>query len=216
MSLKPGILRLALQMDRFEAPGPKLFAFPLRHCYIESMRTNETLRKSQLEKWAIRVRTRHPDKDNYDGVVLTFSRSLVVLQEEENFEFAGVMVLPRTSIKSLRDNKYDKCANEILRQNGQMRRLTRAAWVRELQTVRQTILEVKKRGIWPAIETVRQGESALYIGPILHATQRSLTLRCYDAAGKWEDEYTIAYREIFRIEIWSAYTKHFNAYMKRL
>jgi hypothetical protein len=173
-----------------------------------------TLQKSCRQKWAIHINTTHPDKDTYGAIVLTHSKSLVVFQEERAFELDGINILPRTSIESVRDTEVEQCCNLILRENGQMRRLSGAKWIRELKTIRQAIQVLYQRKIWPAIEVVWDDQSALYIGPITAVTNRNFRLLCYDAAGEWEKEYTIAHREVFRIDFWGAYTNHFNAHMK--
>jgi len=141
-------------------------------------------------------------------------KNLIILHEEENFELKGIVVLPRHNIKSLRDNKYDKCGNSILRHNGQINFLSRSRWIRQLKSIRQTIEELHKRRIWPGIETVTGNDSAYFLGPIVDTTQRSFNLHCYDAAGQWEDIYKITYKEVFAIEFWNAYTRHFNEYMR--
>jgi hypothetical protein len=54
----------------------------------------------------------------------------------------------------------------------------------------------------------------LFIGPITEVGSEQFSLRCYDAAGRWEKVYELRYDEIFRIEFDSQYCNHFNEYMK--
>ena len=46
------------------------------------------LEKSLKKKWSLRLRTKHPYGDNYDGIVLHLSKEVVILHEEES-EFPG-------------------------------------------------------------------------------------------------------------------------------
>jgi hypothetical protein len=181
------------------------------------MRVTEKYRKSLDEKWCLRFKTRHPDGDNYDGVVTQINREFIVLREEDDFEFDGITILPKKSIKGCRDGKYEQCCNEILRENGAIRKCDSPRWLNGCETLPEVIRELKRRDIWPGVETIFAGNSktAFYIGPITRAADDCFYLRCYDAAGKWEKEYELTYDEIFRIEFNSRYCNQFNAYMRK-
>lgn len=173
-------------------------------------------RKSLDERRGVHFQTTHPDGDAYRGVVTHLRPGFVVLREEVDFEFDGFLVLPRRSIKSVRDGKYERCANDILRQRGALKRLRPARWLDPCATLPELIAALMRRRVWPAVETLPApgGESSLYLGPLTGVGGDSFTLWCYDAAGRWEAEYEIGYAEVFRIEFDSRYCRHFNAYMR--
>ena len=54
--------------------------------------------KSMREQWSLRFKTKHPDGDNYDGVVTHVKPGFIVLREERDFEFDGLIVLPKRFI----------------------------------------------------------------------------------------------------------------------
>ena len=172
--------------------------------------------KSLAERWCMRFKTTHPDGDSYAGIVTHVKPGFIVLREEESFELDGVIILPKRSVKGVRDGKYDRCCNEVLRQNGALKRLRPARWLDSSETLPQVIASMMRRGVWPAVETVpeRGEDGALYIGPISEAGSDRFSIWCYDAAGSWEKEYELGYDEIFRIEFDSKYCNHFNRYMK--
>jgi hypothetical protein len=172
--------------------------------------------KSLAEQWCMRFKTTHPDGDNYAGIVTHVKPGFIILREEESFELDGVLILPKRSIKGIRDGKYDRCCNEILRQNGALKKLRPVRWLDSCETIPQVISSMMRRDVWPAIETVPEpgDDGALYVGPITGAGSDGFSLWCYDAAGRWEKEYELGYDEIFRIEFDSKYCNHFNRYMK--
>lgn len=180
------------------------------------MRITSKYQKSLSQQWCLRFKTRHPEQDNYDGVVMLIRPTFIVLCEEEGFEFDGIVILPKKVISGYRDNKFDRCCNEIIRQNGALKKLKIPAWLKACQTIPQVLTEMMERGIWPGIEHIspNNSESAFYIGPINDTTKEGVYIYCYDAAGKWEKEYYLSYQNIFRIELESKYCKYFNQYMK--
>lgn len=181
------------------------------------MSLTEKYRKSLDKKWCLRFKTRHPDGDNYDGVVTQIKRNFIVLREEEAFEFDGIIILPKRFIKAYRDGKYEQCYNEILRENGAIRKCYSPRWLNACETLPEVISAIKRRDVWPGVETTFAGNSktAFYLGPITRVADGCFYLRGYDAAGKWEQEPELTYDEIFRLEFNSKYCNQFNAYMRR-
>ncbi|MBK8465596.1 MAG: hypothetical protein IPL32_07165 [Chloracidobacterium sp.] len=180
------------------------------------MGLSQKYKKSLDEKWCMRFKTLHPDGDAYDGIVLHLSNELIALGEMRDFEFDGINVFPRNAIKGYRDNKFDRCCNQILFGNGQLKRLRVAKWLNACETFNQLALVLMKRDIWPAVEVVfKDGDRALYVGPIVEVKNKHFSINCYDAAGKWEKVYRLKFNEVFRFEFGSKYTNHFNNYMRQ-
>jgi hypothetical protein len=173
-------------------------------------------KKSLNDQWCLRFKTCHPDGDEFDGVVIQIAREFIVLREEVNFEFDGVVVLPKSRIKGCRDNKYERCRNELLRHNGAIRKCRSVPWLSSCGTLPDVIGKLKARDVWPAIEVVFNGNSrsAFYLGTLTHIGSDRCVLRSYDAAGKWEKAYDLSYDEIFKIEFDNKYCRHFNAFMR--
>lgn len=164
----------------------------------------------------MRFNTTHPGGDSYDGVVVAVGEDFIALREEEGFVFDGIQVLPSRVIDSVRDDRYDRCANEIIRVNGNLNRLKCPAWLLKCSSLNDVISSVNRRSIWPAIEVLSDdgNEGVLYLGPITHMEDVSFKLHCYDATGKWEREYKLNLGELFRIEFDSNYCNNFNRYMQ--
>lgn len=175
---------------------------------------NKHLSESKNRKRLIRIRAKDPDKMNIDGIVLEDTRSFVTLLKVADFEPDGIVVVPKKWIKGIQDGEFEVCANEVIRFSGMLERGELFEWPSNLTSLADVFAYLKERDIWPAIEIVYNGDSALYVGPITEISKRWLRVYCYDAIGQWEKEYEIEFAEIFRIEIESRYTRHFNAFMK--
>jgi hypothetical protein len=174
------------------------------------------LKKSMNRRWCLRFRTKHPDGDNFDGVVTHIKDEFIALHEERDFEFDGVVILPKKVIKGFRDSRFERCRNKILRENGSIRKIRSLRWLVSCGTLQDVMQEIMTRGIWPAVETLFHGgkKSAFFLGPIMSTSDDHFSLRCYDAAGHWEKKYKLSYDEIFKVEIDSRYCRIFNAYMR--
>jgi hypothetical protein len=180
------------------------------------MSVSKKIKKSFAESWCMKFKTRHPEGDSYDGIVVHLTNEFVALQTLDDFEFDGVNVFWKSALKGFRDNKFDICMNGILHNNGQLRRLRIPLWLKKCETFSDLILTLKKREIWPAIEVIGEDDSGcLYIGPITAIEKANFSVECYDAAGKWDGVAKFGFNEVFRLEFGTRYTKHFNNYMKR-
>lgn len=180
------------------------------------MNLENKFNESLKNKWCVRFKTAHPDKDVYDGVIIYNKSEFIVLHEEEGFEFDGFIIIPKKFIKKIRDGKYEKCCNQIIRQNGEIENLSAPDWIASCNNIRQLIKALKSEEIWAGIEIVfnQETKSAFYIGPITRIGTKNFYIKCYDATGKWEKEYKLSYQEIFKIEFDSKYCNHFNKFMK--
>ncbi len=183
-----------------------------------SINLERKLAKSKLERWLIRLETSHPDGNTFDGVVLAFTKDLIVLRAERDFEFDGIQVLARKFVTGFRDGRVERCHNQILERERESRRIELPRWMGSLETIAQVVATLKNRDIWPIVEIIfdNGNDSAFYLGPLLKIRDTEFTLRCYDGAGKWEKGYEIANDEVLRIEFGDKYSNTFNAYMRSM
>jgi len=173
----------------------------------------KVLEKSKNNMWLIRLKTKHPDSDEFDGIVLHYNNTNLVFCLYDNFEFESIMILPRKWISGYRDSEFEICTNEIIRFNKQIENIPGLGWLKEVNSIRDILIKIKEQNIWPIIEAIHDDDSALYIGPITNVKSNSVEIDCYDATGEWEDLYDVRFSEIFKIEIFDKYSKHFNAFM---
>lgn len=153
-------------------------------------------------------------EENYDGIVVQVTSKVVVFACEKDFEFDGYQVLLRDRIIGYRNSKFEKCYTHIITQNSQLYKIQPPKWVYDIDDIESVVKKIKKHGIWPAVETIYNSESAFYIGPITSISSKLFKLYCYDAAGKWEKEYEFSFGDVIRLEWGSKYCNHFNKFMK--
>jgi hypothetical protein len=163
----------------------------------------------------VRILTRHIDGDKYDAIILKSNPSLVLLQILDEFQCNGILLLPTKHIKGLRFSKFEHLWDRVLLDCGELEKVKRLPWLIKIESPRDMLEECRRRKIWPIVETQSKGASALYIGPITEIHDKGFNLFCYDAAGKWEKNYYLSYKDIFKIEIFDNYSTHFNRFMKK-
>ena len=177
-------------------------------------------KKSKEQQWALRFRTCHPESDNYDGVVTHIERSFIVMRETYNFDFDGVLVLPKRVLKGCRDGKHEKCYNRILRFNGNIKNAVTPKWLNSCQSVQDVLKQLKSRDIWPCIEILFELdgkiETDFFIGPIVRIEDDKFWIHDYDVTGNWGQEYDIDFCDILKIEFNNKYSTEFNKYMRSL
>jgi len=173
----------------------------------------QTITKSLKEKWCIRLKIKNDVVEDYDGVVVHVGRSVVVLQQEKDFEFDGYQCFSKKNIVGYRDGKFEVCTNAVLKYSKTISQVEKLKWFAKVNTISEFLSEVQKRDIWPAVELICNSESAFYIGPVGDVGPKEFYLHCYDAEGVWEKEYELSCTEVVRVEIFSKYCEYFNNYM---
>lgn len=163
--------------------------------------TKKIFEKSQKCKQIIRLNTKHPDGDSYVGVVLGFSKSVVILHEVKDFEFVGVNTIARKFIQGFRDSSFEETQDKILKHNKQIAKLSRKRWIADVVNIKSALEKCSKRKIWPIVEIVKNNESWVYIGPITHVGKRKFSIYCYDANGIWECDYSIRGRSQLLLKV---------------
>jgi hypothetical protein len=174
-------------------------------------------KKSLENRWVTRLETSLPDGETYNGVVTQSHRHIVAMRELRDFNFDGVIILPKKIVTGFRDGEFEECTNAIVRESGEIRKAKSPRWLDSCSSIKAVLHSLHARNIWPAVESLFADgtETALYLGPIVETGEQSFKFHCYDAAGKWDQVYELAYAAICRIEIDSLYTNAFNSYMKR-
>lgn len=180
------------------------------------MKVISKLKKSLAEQCCMRITTAAPEgEQHYNGVVMLIRDSFVVLREERDFEFQGLVVLPRKVITGYRDGKPEKCLNQILRHNKQLARLKSPRWLGPCETLPALLRALMKKYIWPSVEIDLEHDAQFYIGPLREVREDGFLIQHYTAEGKWEKVYAIDYDWLRKIEFGDRYSKHFNAFMRQ-
>ena len=176
------------------------------------------IKKSKEKKWSILFRTKHPEGDRFRGVVTEIKRSFIVLREEYELDFDGIIIAPKKYLKGCRDTKHEAISNRILRYTGAIKKAKSPKWLNNCDNLPDVILQIKKRDIWPIIEIIFdfEGEtiSDFYLGRIVEIKNEGFMMQPYDSTGNWDELYYIEYKEIFKIQFEDQYSTIFNDYMR--
>jgi len=169
------------------------------------------LKYSLKNNHIIRFYLRHPTDKYYSGIVLNFTKNIIVFQDETDFELGSVSIMPKSQIKGVRLSKYEKVWHKVLKNSGGLESLCKKPWVVKIDSIKRALELLEKKGIWPAVEVKHsKKDTGLYLGPITKIKKSSFTQNCYDSAGKWDGEYRIKFKDVFCIQVFHQYTKKFN------
>lgn len=172
------------------------------------------LKKSLRDKIAIQFAVPQKDDPDFVGVVVRLTSEFVALREINNFETVGIQIFRLDAIGEFLENGNRRCANQVLKANGQLEKLRPPKWLDKCETMHDVFLQLQKRDIWPSIE-VKDGEDEWYLlGTITHVEEAGINIRHYDAHGKWEKPTPVSLQYITSIQFDGPYEKHFGNYMK--
>ena len=174
--------------------------------------------KSKNKKWMVRFHTIHPDGDNYDGIVTNIKRNFIVIRETRELALDGIVVLPKKVLRGWRDSKFEASYNRILRYTGAIKKAKSPKWLEKCHSLSDVVRHLRMKNIWPMVEILfnkgRKKETDFFIGEIKEINDEGFWIRSYAATGKWEKEYPIEFKEIFKIEFDDPYSTIFNDYMR--
>ena len=91
--------------------------------------------KSLAKNWCLHLKTRHPDDDNYHGIVIHIKPKFIALAKISDFEFDGVEILLKKFVKGYRDGKYEKCTNELIVKSGELTKLQSLQWLDKCESI---------------------------------------------------------------------------------
>lgn len=179
------------------------------------MSLSEKLKKSLYEKWCMRFKISVAEVEEWDGIVVHIGRDFVAISQEYDFEVDGLMIFPKRVLKGYRDDRFERCFNEILRENGQIKKAVAPKWLTNCTRLVDALQYCYHKDIWPAIDIVYEEKGLLYLGPLVDVNEKELKIYGYDADGSWEMVYTLSLKEICRVEINSRYCRTFNNFMRK-
>lgn len=149
------------------------------------------------------------DKSYWYYYINDFNDKFVLGQEENDFELNGYTIRNLDELKKA-EIKNDVC-EEINRLNGVAGQIKApeidiSSW----QSIFNSLLEC---GEWVIVEN--ENDEIFHIGTILKAGKNKLTMREFDADGKWQEETKIPYKEITSVSFKTRYIDNWRKYLER-
>jgi len=181
------------------------------------MKVDRVIKKSLKKRLPVRLITR-PEGEAYDGIVLKDGRDYVAMACVPDLKFDGLVILPKKYIRGFREGKFEKTLNEIIRSNGEIKKMKGPAWLLKCGEMKDVLRQLFERKIWPIVHVVfdKEKHSEMYIGPIMGGDekQKAFTIRHYSATAKWKYKQFIYFRQVQMVQWGDNYSKIFNKFMQ--
>jgi hypothetical protein len=116
------------------------------------------------------------------GYVLAQSSQLVLIHNVEDFHLDGFAVIRVSDIELARSGKYERFLSKVLRKARMSAQLEVAAVV-SLRNVGECLTSLKGRLV--TVECEDPSVDRFYCGRILRVGKRHVSLRTFDASGRW-------------------------------
>ena len=166
----------------------------------------------------LRVSIREPAGENFNGVPLAFSDTLLLLWSVYDFQPWGYVAIPRRSIATFRSGRFERFADRVIAGEGLIPRVRARARVR-LDSMHSLFDDLRRRRQNIALETVaplRTGvpyQSSFHLGRITAVEDDAVFLRTVTALGGWDRRpRRIDFESVEYVEFDDPYTRTFSKY----
>ena len=149
------------------------------------------------------------DKSYWYYYINDFNDKFVLGQEENDFELNGYTIRNFDELQKA-EIKNDVC-EEINRLNGVAEQI-KAPQI-DISSWQIIFNSLRECGEWAIVEN--ENEDIFHIGIILKAGKNKLTMREFDADGKWQEETKIPYIEITSVSFKTRYIDNWRKYLER-
>jgi hypothetical protein len=159
----------------------------------------------------------YPGEPTQNGFVLGLGRDLVLLHQFHDFYPEGYTALRAADVKRVRSGEHERFWEEMFRGEGLMDQVGISYEV-PLDDFRSLLATLHGRGQHVIIECEdRRTEEyeEFYIGRIFALAGETVSIRCFDSMGRWDDEpCIIAYGDITKIQFDTPYIDTMTKYLK--
>jgi len=153
------------------------------------------------------------DGDEYTGIPLSVSRSLVAILNLDEFHFNGCRVLRLEDVVKIRRGRFETTQQRILKSTGALSDLDAFQWLR-IESWRSLLQCLKDRRACVCISCGLIKVNVFAIGEINGLADKSVQLKSFDAHGQWcKPKHRIAYSDITEILFGDEYSVTFNEFM---
>ena len=149
---------------------------------------------------------------NIHGYILDYSDDYVMIQEVDDFNASGYIIMPKKSIKSIRFNQHDEVYDEIIKAEKQFEKIILKYDI-DLTNWETIFKSIKLTGLNLSIECKKV--NFLVIGILGNVKNDTVYIRDFDTAGVLDDiETPIFYKKISRVNFDDNYINVFSKYLK--
>ncbi|UEG53876.1 hypothetical protein LLH06_02665 [Mucilaginibacter daejeonensis] len=149
------------------------------------------------------------------GYIVAFAKDFVILQETNDFEIDGYIIIPVAQIHKLRFNNVDKYFDKIMAMEKLSGRVVLKYHV-SLDSWPSIFRSLQDQELTVIVECEDPDDKSFDIGPIIKIEQETIHVQNFDALGFFDLEPSIiAYGKITKVQfngryenIFSKYTRH--------
>jgi hypothetical protein len=149
------------------------------------------------------------------GFVVKFSDDFVMIEETYDFALAGTKIIPYESVRSIRNNQYDKISKAIYSDENLIKLNQKIIDKTNLDNAESLFKSIKKQDFHCIIESKKNKKDLFSIGEILEVNAKSVVINNYDPAGRINKKpHKVAFKDINLINFNDRYSKVFRKYLK--
>jgi hypothetical protein len=160
-------------------------------CKMTTKRIAEHIRR----RMTLRATLRTPAGTNVYGFPMAVSNDVLLMREIYDYQFWGMVAIPRNNIASYRSGRYERFAETLLKAEGVTAKVGLLKWKTPM-TLKPIFEFLCRLHIGTSVTTEHQaanaasGEERFYLGRILSVDDTGLFIRAANALGKWDRKST--------------------------
>lgn len=148
------------------------------------------------------------------GFLVKFSNDFVMIEESNDFALAGTKIIPYNSIRSIRNNMYDKVSKAIYVSEKLIQFNQDIINKTNLDNAEALFKSIKKQDFHCIVESSKNKKDLFSIGEIVEVKSKSVVINNYDPAGRINKKsHKISFKNIDLINFNDNYTKVFRKYL---
>lgn len=154
------------------------------------------------------------DEDEYTGMPVRISSSLMAIQELDEFHFNGYRILRLKDIVKVRRSRCETTQQKILKSTGELENHDALSWLR-LGSWRSLLSCLKKQKACVCISSGLIKVNVFAIGEIHHLADKTVVLNSFDAHGqRCSPKHRLQYSDITEVLFGDEYSVTFNNFVK--
>lgn len=149
-----------------------------------------------------------------NGFILGYNANFILVQETDDFELSGYVILLVGDIKKIRFNKYDKYYQKIMLLEGKLENVG-IDYKIDLSTLKTAFESIQMQQLNVIVECEHPDVESFTIGPIKKISKTKVSIQNFDPAGFLDKELTtIDFKKITRINFDDRYANVFGKYLR--
>jgi len=177
--------------------------------------TTKRIAEHIRQRMTLRATLRTPAGTNVFGFPMAVSDDVLLMREICDYQFWGVVAIPRNNIANYRSGRYERFAESILKTEKVASKIGLLKWKTPI-TLKSTFEFLCRFHIDTSVTTgyqaanVEPGEKRFYLGRITSIDDHGLLIRSVDALGKWDRKPTrITFAQVTQVGFDDPYIRTF-------